>query len=101
MAIKYNSSSLYYSTKIVNDQYLDILSIRSVPAESDDYLYTVEEKYTHRPDLLAFDLYNNEKLWWVFSQRNMNLLKDPIFDMVAGLEIYLPKGRNLRKFLGI
>jgi hypothetical protein len=58
-------------------------------------------QYTHRPDLLAYDLYGDHKLWWVFAQRNINELKDPVFDFEAGVEIYLPKGGNLKRLLGI
>jgi len=98
---RYQSASPWNQTEIVQGQYLDVLSIRPVPAESDDILYTIEEQYTYRPDLLAYDLYGEFRLWWVFAQRNMNVLKDPIYDMVAGTEIYLPKGDNLSKILGL
>lgn len=84
-----------------NNLYLELLEIRPVPAENDDYLYTIENQYKHRPDLLAYDLYGTPKLWWVFIQRNMNVLKDPIYDFEPGIVIYLPKKSNLEKFLGI
>lgn len=96
----YNADSPWFSTTFVNDQYLDILTIRPVPAESDDIVYTIEPQYTYRPDLLAYDLYNNQKLWWVFAQRNLSILKDPVYDFVAGTEIYLPKGESLAELLG-
>ena len=70
-------------------------------AEPDDYLYTIEPQYTHRPDLLAYDLYQDHKLWWVFIQRNLDVLQDPIFDFRAGTKIYIPKGDSLKKALGI
>ena len=65
----YTGSSPYASTQIIENEYLDVLTIRPVPAKSDDVLYTVEPQYNRRPDLLAYDLYGNEKLWWVFAQR--------------------------------
>jgi hypothetical protein len=40
-------------------------------------------------------------LWWVFSIRNKNKLKDPIYDMKAGTKIYLPKMTTIKKVLGI
>ena len=64
-------------------------------------LYTIEPQYSRRPDLLAFDLYQSPKLWWVFAQRNMDTIKDPVFDMVAGVQIFLPKGPTLRNVLGV
>ena len=78
-----------------------MLSIRPVPSEADDFKYTIESQYTHRPDLLAYDLYGTPKLWWVFVQRNMSVIKDPIYDFVAGTTIYIPKKTNLQRFLGI
>jgi len=77
------------------------MTIRPVPAEPDDFRYTIESQYNNRPDLLAFDLYGDAKLWWVFTQRNMDIIKDPIYDFVAGIEIKIPKKSNLQKYLGI
>ena len=97
----YENTSPWFSTTIAQNQYLDILQIRPVPAEDDDILYVVQPQYAYRPDLLAYDLYGTQKLWWVFSQRNMDIIKDPINDLLPGVEIYLPKGPNLSKLLGI
>jgi hypothetical protein len=99
MAAKYTSASPWYNTSIVNNQ-LGILSIRPVSSEPDDFLYTIESQYTHRPDLLAYDYYKDHKLWWVFIQRNLDVLQDPIFDFIAGTQIYLPKPESLKKVLG-
>jgi hypothetical protein len=100
MAI-YESTSPWHTTTIVQNQYLDILQIRPIPAEDDDILYKVQPQYAYRPDLLAYDLYGSHKLWWVFSQRNLDLLKDPVNDLLPGIEIYLPKGPNLSRMLGV
>jgi hypothetical protein len=97
---KYNSVSPWYSTP-ANNLYLELLEIRPVPAESDDFEYTIEPQYRHRPDLLAFDLYGNTKLWWIFVQRNMDVIKDPIYDFEPGKKIKIPKQSNLNKYLGI
>jgi len=35
-------------------------------------------------------------LWWVFALRNPNVIEDPIFDMLTGTTIYIPKKENLR-----
>ena len=96
----YSNTSPWYTTTLKND-YLDILSIRPVSAESDDYLYTIEAQYAYRPDLLAFDLYGEAGLWWVFIQRNLDVLQDPIFDFVPGTQIYLPKSGSLKAVLGL
>ena len=97
----YISSSPWNKTNTKNGQYLDVLNIRPVPAESDDVLYTIEVQYTHRPDLLAYDLYGDKNLWWIFAQRNMDIIKDPVYDIEAGVQIYLPKGEKLQRVLGL
>jgi hypothetical protein len=84
-----------------NNFYLDLLEIRPVPSEPDDFRYVIENQYRHRPDLLAYDIYGSAKLWWVFVQRNMSVIKDPIYDFEPGTVIYLPKKTNLQKFLGV
>lgn len=79
---------------------LGYFKIRPVPAYSDDPLYTIEPQYLHRPDLLAYDLYKDRSLWWVFAQRNLNVIEDPIFDMVPGRQIYLPNPSRIKEVLG-
>lgn len=96
----YDKSSPWFRTP-QNNMYLELLSIRPVPAEADDYRYTIENQYKYRPDLLAFDLYGDSKLWWVFVQRNMSVIKDPIFDFEPGTTIFIPKKSNLDKYLGV
>lgn len=101
MDAKYSGTSPWFTTPIVNNTYLDYFKIRPVSAEADDYLYTIEPQYTHRPDLLAYDLYDSPKLWWVFAQRNMDIIRDPVFDFVPGTQIFLPKKSSLFAALGI
>jgi alpha-L-fucosidase len=96
----YSTSSPYYTTPVTNS-YLDVLTIRPVSAEVDDFLYTIEAQYTYRPDLLAYDLYGDPNLWWVFIQRNLDVLQDPILDFVPGTQIYICKNSSLRSALGI
>lgn len=100
MTASYSATSPWNTTEL-NENFLDILSIRPVASEEDDFLYTLEPQYTHRPDLLAHDLYGNSKLWWVFIQRNMDVLQDPVYDFVPGIKIYIPKKSKLFAVLGI
>ena len=100
MASNYTSTSPWFNTQVTNN-YLDILTIRPVSAEVDDFVYNIQPQYTYRPDLLAFDLYGDSALWWVFAQRNMDVLQDPILDFVPGTKIYVPKNSSLRNVLGL
>jgi hypothetical protein len=96
----YNSTSPYYTTR-PNAGYLGVINFRNIPSRTDDVLFEVTKKYEHRPELLANDLYGDVNLWWVFAVRNKNVIQDPIFDMVAGIKIYLPQQASLSKVLGI
>lgn len=96
----YNKASPYFSTKIENG-YLDVLELRDIPVQDDDHLFEITKTYEYRPDLLAYDLYKDSNLWWVFAVRNKRKIKDPVYDFTAGTLIYLPKLSTLRSALGI
>jgi len=96
----YSSTSPYYTTS-QSYGYLDIINFRPIPAATDDILYKLVKTYEYRPDLLSYDLYQTVELWWVFAMRNPTSIQDPIFDMKAGVEIYLPKLSSLKTSLGI
>jgi hypothetical protein len=100
MSAKYSNTSPWYVTP-TNQDHLDILKIRPVSSEVDDVLYTIGPQFAYRPDLLAYALYGTPSLWWVFIQRNLDVLQDPIFDFVPGTKIYIPKGNSLFSVLGL
>ena len=91
----YKTTSPYFSTPIT-DGYLDIAAFRDIPNEPTDILYEILAQHQHRPDLLAYDFYGDVKLWWVFAVRNKDILKDPVYDLVAGQKIRIPQLDNLR-----
>jgi hypothetical protein len=96
---QYDATSPYYTTGYTQF-YLDTMTNRPIPKETDDVLFQINQTYQYRPDLLAFDLYDNAGLWWVFYQRNPNTLQAPPLDFKAGTQIYLPKIATLRATLG-
>lgn len=98
----YPVTSPYYQSSIVNGNYLDVMIRRPFPKLASDVLYTLPKVYEFRPDLLAYDLYADARLWWVFAERNPNTLgNDPYFDFVAGIKIYIPKMDTLVQALGL
>lgn len=101
MIASYSKTSPYSQTSVLESGELGILNIQPIPSEDDDILYTIEPQYNYRPDLLSYDLYGTPKLWWVFAQRNMDIIKDPVFDIRSGTKIFLPKQSNLKNELGI
>lgn len=100
MAAEYNKSSPYYTTGTFGN-FLDIIEARNITKNSDDVVYKLDKVYENRPDMLAYDLYGDSALWWVFKARNPNVLDDPLFDFRAGITIYVPKKETLVRDLGL
>ena len=95
----YGPTSPYYTT-LYSQFFLDVMTNRPIPKLADDQYWTINATYQYRPDLLAFDLYNDAGLWWVFYQRNPNALTKPPLDFTSGTQIYLPKITTLQSALG-
>lgn len=100
MEAKYSKSSAYNLTGL-KDHYLDVMVNRPVPKLDSDVKFKITQTYDKRPDLLAFDLYQDAELWWVFAQRNPDVLKNPLVDFSVGTEIRIPTIDTLRDVLGI
>ena len=97
----YPATSPYYNTGVVNGKFLDVMVDRTIPKLPSDIYWEITVVYNQRPDMLAYDLYGDARLWWIFASRNPNRLADPLFDFVTGVGIYLPKSDLLTQVLGI
>lgn len=100
MTVEYSKSSPYYRTERFSN-FLDVWKTRSFPSRQDDVAYVIDRVYKYRPDLLAYDLYGDAGLWWVFAIRNPNVLKNPIGDFIPGVAISIPKKETLVTALGL
>jgi len=98
--VSYSTSSPYYNTNLFG-QFLDVMTNRPITKLASDKQFTIDRIYHLRPDLLAYDLYQDSRIWWVFAMRNPNALKDPLFDFVVGVTIYLPTKATLIADLGL
>lgn len=96
--IVYEKKSPYATTEFYG-KYLDVARLPVIPKLPDDVQFIVNKTYQFRPDLLAYDLYGDSKLWWVFALRNPNVIEDPVYDMRAGVPIYIPKKETLNAFV--
>jgi hypothetical protein len=96
---QYDATSPYFDTGY-SQFFLNPMVNRPIPKEDDDTTFVINLTYQYRPDLLAFDLYGDPQLWWVFYQRNPNTLTAPPWDFAAGTTIFLPKISTLRAALG-
>ncbi len=97
MTIEYKKTSPYLNTPQINFliQYLDFYQNRPVRSDVSDELIAVDPKFHQRPDLLSNDLYGTPDLWWTFAVRNPNLIIDPIYDLVSGMEIFVPTRQRM------
>lgn len=97
----YPKTSPYFATNVVDNNFLDIMNNRAIESDSTDVYWQITATYHLRPDLLANDLYNDSRLWWVFAARNPNSIQDPLFDFVQGKYIYLPQQSLINSSLGL
>ena len=97
----YPNTSPYYLSSVTSGNYLDVMINRRIPMLASDLYWTITPPYEYRPDLLAYDLYKDSRLWWVFAQRNPYTLKDPLFDFIPGVKIYIPKVDIIKDVLGL
>jgi hypothetical protein len=96
----YSTTSPYYTTESFGN-FLDVMTNRPIPADASDSIITISSVYHYRPDLLAFDLYEDSRLWWVFASRNPDILEDPVFDFSAGTQIYISSKNVINTALGL
>lgn len=101
MTVEYSKTSPYFSTNVFGGKFLDLLVYNPIDKQVDDDSFTINGIYQYRPDLLAYDLYGDSALWWVFRARNPNVIDDPIFDFQAGVTIMIPKKETLVNNLGL
>jgi len=97
--VQYSKKSSYALTN-TRDYYLDLMVNRPLPKLSSDVKFTITQTYDKRPDLLAYDLYEDSELWWVFAQRNPDVLKNPLLDFKTGQIVRLPTIDTLKNVLG-
>lgn len=98
--VNYDPSSPYYGTQQTS-WFLSNMTYRSIPRDGTDiFLPSLATKYENRPDLLSYDQYGTPNFWWVFMVVNGDLIKDPIYDMKAGMGLYVPTVARLNQ-LGV
>ena len=97
--IKYASTSPYANTP-QGVWHIGPYKHRPIPSHRADRQITVTLKYDQRPDLLSYDLYGSPMYWWVFMVRNMNVIRDPIWDFKTGIQIMVPSADYLRTIVG-
>ena len=96
--VNYAPSSPYYNTP-QSSYYTGFWNPPAVYWTDTDQFVTVAKKYTNRPDLLSYDLYGTSRLWWIFAMMNPNVIRDPIYDLQAGIELRIPSRTSVQVYL--
>ena len=96
--VTYQPSSPYYNTA-QNSSYLGYWTPPAISRKVTDVLITLDARYLNRPDLLSYDLYGTPRLWWTFAMLNPDQIRDPIYDMVTGMSIYVASNTTIQGYL--
>lgn len=91
----YKPTSHYNDTPIHQNRFLGYYVHRPIPPHKWDREFTLTEyRYVHRPDLLAADLYGDDRLFFVIPIRNE--FQDLYFDLEYGIKIIIPHPNYVR-----
>jgi len=85
----YKQTSHLRNVTVING-YADIYNPPFTPDFTQTEELTLVQKYNRRPDLLAYELYDEAAYWWVFTLYNRNTIVDPINDFTTGKTIRVP-----------
>ena len=96
----YSKTSPYAETQTWGP-FLDVWASKTIPADVTDAVYQIDTVYNLRPDMLAYDLYQDTNLWWVFAVRNPDVLIDPLLNFVAPTIIMIPTKAVVIQALGL
>ncbi|AFA44353.1 hypothetical protein [Klebsiella phage phiKp_21] len=81
--------------------YLDYNLPRDMVAADSDQDYEIPAKYDEQPWRLSYELYGNERLYYIFALLNPDLLgEDPIYNFKSGLVIKVPTPQRIQTYLG-
>lgn len=87
--VTYGKSSPYAITQQTS-WFLQPITPRNIRPDITDKVMIIQPKHEFRPHNLSYELYGTANLWWVFMVINMDTIRDPINDFVAGKQIYVP-----------
>lgn len=91
----YRSTSPYANTPQTS-WYLNRFVRRTIPVDITDQEVEITGKYHLRPDLMSYDLYGTPDFWWVFMERNIDSIRDPVFDFTKGKKIWVPTAGRVK-----
>ena len=76
---------------------LEVWNRFNFPKDISDRIYVIELNRQYRADLIAYDFYADDDLWWFICQYN-NIL-DPYAEIEVGRVLYIPTLERLQLLL--
>ena len=89
--------SLYTNTES-NNFYKSYYEPIGIQKNSTDYYIIIPSEYHLKPGKMSLALYGTEKLFWIFSYFNRDILSDPVFDFQVGKIIRVPEKERLLSY---
>lgn len=81
--------------------YLDTSALPKLVSSYGDYI-VVPSECEYRMDLFSYQQYGSSRYWWIIALANADLFKDPIWDFVSGVTVFVPRDSTLlEKLSGI
>lgn len=75
---------------------MDVASLPNLKDVEGTYIQ-VPPECENRPDLLSYQQYGTSRLWWVISIANADILKDPVWDLRSGMQLFIPNKSVLQE----
>lgn len=72
---------------------------RKIEPDSTDKFVILEDRHKHRPDILSYEIYGDTRLWWIFMNRNLDKIIDPIYSFEPGTILFYPTRERLSYIL--
>jgi hypothetical protein len=85
----YNEKSYLYNVGEIKNFYLDTTILPTFKITDGNYI-TVPPECEHRPDLFSYQQYGTSRYWWIIALANPDSVKDPVWDLQAGMQLFVP-----------
>jgi hypothetical protein len=81
--------------------FLDVARLPKLDTTIGDFI-VVPAECENRIDLFSYQQYGSSRLWWVIALANADMIKDPIWDFKAGMNVFVPRDAALlEKLAGV
>lgn len=81
--------------------FLDVAKLPRIDTAQGNFVI-VPPECENRMDLFSYQQYGSSRMWWVIALANADMIKDPIWDFKAGMNVFVPRDAALlEKLAGV